>query len=70
MDWSSGSSIAIDMIQAIRADKKIPADSKSRIYRALYASLCGCDWGAIEEALGLDPLFDAIADADNGGGDE
>lgn len=57
MGWASGSDIACDMIRAIR-DNVQSHGTKSVLYLTLLDTLEAQDWDTVDEAMGIDPLFD------------
>lgn len=59
MGWASGSSIAIPLITAIK--NNVPDEvARKAIYKVLYDTLCEQDWDTVDEAWGIDPLFDEL----------
>lgn len=59
MGWSSGSEVAIPMIEKIMEVVK-DEDQKRQLYEALYDALTGNDWDSESDTIGIDPLWDEV----------
>lgn len=59
MGWARGTSIAIRIATAISKTVKSKKD-KQRLFTELLAALTDADWDCLEEAEGIDPVFDEI----------
>lgn len=60
MGWAGGSYVAIPMVEIIHANVE-SEDVRKVLYQGLYDVLRGQDWDTVDEATGIDPLFDEIA---------
>lgn len=60
MGWAGGSNVAIPMIEIIQANVE-SEETRTVLYQGLYDVLRGADWDTVDEATGIDPLFDSIA---------
>lgn len=59
MGWSSGTDVAIPIIESVKNnvdDEK----ARKRIYKAIIKALQGADWDCQDEARGIDPIFDEL----------
>lgn len=63
MGWASGSDIAIKTIKVIQKEVKDPA-ARKRIYEKFYDAMTDQDWDTVDEAMGIDEVFDEIAKED------
>lgn len=61
MGWASGSEIAIDVVTVVRDEVSDP-QARERIYRVLFKSLRGQDWDTVDEAMGIDDVFDEVTE--------
>jgi hypothetical protein len=58
MGWSGGSHIMREIIKT--AMNTVPKKNRREFYTDMIDLLEGEDWDTQDEALGLDPIFDAI----------
>lgn len=59
MGWSSGSEIAIPMVEKIKEVVK-DEDQRRELYETLYEALTDHDWDSECDTAGIDPLWDEI----------
>lgn len=60
MGWASGSSVARPLIETIK--EQVAEESvRLEIYKVLYDVLRDQDWDTVDEAMGIDPVFDQVA---------
>lgn len=63
MGLSSGTEIAVAMIDAIQSE--VPRKStRKNLYYALYECLLAADWDTVDEAMGIDDAFDEVVAED------
>lgn len=60
MGWAGGSYVAIPMVESI-AQNVTDSEVRKVLYQDLLDALRGQDWDTVDEATGIDPLFDEIA---------
>lgn len=59
MGWASGSEIAIPTIKAIQKHVK-DSESRKAIYREFLKAMTDNDWDTLDEAEGIDAIFDEL----------
>lgn len=59
MGWGGGTDIAIGMIEAFQKEN-IDPDVRKRLYETMLDVLTDRDWDVVDEAMGIDEIFDEV----------
>ena len=57
MGWSGGSRVAIAIIEGVES---LGDTERKHVLEVMLDALEGADWDCLDEAMGIDPVFDEI----------
>lgn len=59
MGWASATGLFIEILEAVK-DSGLAFEARKELYEKIYDAFVDKDWDTQDEALGIDPAFDAL----------